>query len=152
MIEAIKRSFNHVLDLLEEITFRFDATFHAFLVEVVVDGFQVDQDRDGIRVDCVVIRRLREISVSHIFVFPARNRTYGGGDGRSRSQTRSFEDVLDPIPKVALGYDIAPCAFLITTVVDRLQLSQGRNWIETEWIVIRRLREFRVSAVHLRRR
>ena len=65
-----------------------------------------------------------------------RGRTYGAGD-RSGPKTRSFKCILEPSPEIALGFEAACHTFLIQTLVDGLQICQGRDEIRTKCVKIR---------------
>ena len=52
-----------------------------------------------------------------------RGETYVGRDRRSGLQTRSFKYVLKPLQEIALGFEATIRAFLVETIVDRLQFS-----------------------------
>lgn len=138
--------FKCVLEPLLETTFLFDPALRAFLVKTVVDGFQLSQGRHGIR---AVVTRCLTIFILAL-VFSTREKTYGGGDRRSRLQARSFKCPLEPLPEIALSFAPILHALLIETVVDSFQFSQGRDGIRVECVVIRRLNEFRISSVLLR--
>ena len=81
--------------------------------------------------------------MSAVFII-ARDKTYVGGDSRSSLQARSIKNILKPLQKIALGFDATIRAFFVETIVDRLQSSQGCDWIGTECAVIKCLR--RVSC------
>lgn len=77
--------------------------------------------------------------------FFGTDRTYVGGDGRSSLETRSFESILEPGPEIALEFHIT-ARLGIEIVIDRLQLSQGRDRIGPECVVSFCLSDLGVST------